>query len=221
MFVKNGVLVSTIVDPRSGILTENTEHKPYLDFYTELTVADNAVALPSWLGTFLGADAATLRASIADGNLGGQEIGITVADDTVTTVPSYPAGSIFIGVSYYSGFSPTNPVVKDRLENPISTNKVTLLRYFLSTKETGEFMASVRDTGNLGATEVFPLNPTLWTSPELQLDYFPNSREGAVIIPCRTNADTTSVVIYTEGLGELNPIGLEYVCRYHQKIRRR
>ena len=221
MFVRNGVLVSTIVDPRSGILTENTEHKPYLDYHIELAVADNVVDLPAWLGTFLGADTSMIRASVADGNLGGQEIGVTVAGGVVTTVNSFPTGNIFIGLSYYSGFSPTSPVIRDRLENPISTNKITLLRYFLSTKETGEFMASVRDTGNLGATEVFPLNPTLWTSPELQLDYFPNSREGAVIIPCRTNADTTSVVIYTEGLGELNPIGLEYVCRYHQKIRRR
>lgn len=221
MFMQNGVLVNTVVDPRVGVLTANTEHKPYLDLYTELAIVAGVATLPVWLTTFLGVDVGILRASIADGGLGGQEIGITIAGGAISTVPSFPTGNVFIGLAYYSGFSPTPPVVKDRKEIPISTNKVTLLRYTMSTKDTAEFKVSVRDVGNTGAALEFPINPTVWTSPELQLDDYPNTREGSVIIPCRTNADTTSVVIFTEDLGELNPIALEYVCRYHQKIRRR
>lgn len=219
--VRNGRVVSSVIDPRLGILSDDTTRRPFLDWYTTVTVTDNTATLPAWLVTMLGADVTKIRVSAAAGALGGQEVGATVTGNMLTTVPSFPSGVVYIGVPFFSGFSPTPPSVTDSEGVVISTNKMSILRYHILTKDTAPFDVSVRDTSNSMDPIEYPVNPLQWTSPELQLGTAPVSREGSTILPCRTNADSTSIVISTKGLGELNILALEYVCRFHQRLSRR
>ena len=41
-----------------------------------------------------------------------------------------------------------------------------------------------------------------------------------ITVPCRTNADTTEITLYTKGSQELNVLDISYILRYNQRRRR-
>lgn len=221
MFVRNGILINCKVDPRIGILTEGAGRRPYLDFYVPATAVDRDIAVPAHLVAFAGDALNLIKVGIATGDLAGQEIGVQLVGTNLHTVPSFPSGDVYIGYEYYSAFSPTAPEVRDQNGLLIGTNKLTTLRYHVITKDTAEFDVQIRDYRNTGDPVEYPVTPLYWTSPELQLGKAPVSGESSVTLPIRSAADTTTVILSTSGLGELNVLGIEFVCKYHQKLSRR
>jgi hypothetical protein len=225
-FAQNDALVLASIDPKAGVLTFDAGRRPFLDLWTQVTVADNAVQVPTWLHEFDPEVADNLRLTVFGGNLAGDWIGSTVSEDVgpegepiLTTVLSFPAGEACIGVPYRSSFAPSPPVVRDYNEVAISTGKCTLLRYMLGTKNTSEFKVTVTD--RYGADEELDVGTLTWSSPELDVNRSRFGTDAVSTIPCRTDTQSTVVEVFTEGTGELNVVSLEYILRFHQKIKRR
>ena len=225
VFVQNGVTVLATLDPRAGALTSGLDTRPFLDLSYMGSVVNNVFTLDATMRQFDPSLAGKTKLSNRNGALAGEWVGAnyTAATDAVLTMEgdSFPNGPVFAGVPYRSTVSPTTPDVKDSNGVIISSNKLTILRYMVGTTMSGEYNVLVTDA----ATEEQnggEIAPTLyWDSPELMLERSRLSLNSVALVPCRTNAATTSLLISTEGLQELNVISLEYVCKYNQKIRRR
>lgn len=220
VFAQNDTLVITRIDPRIGVLTFDSERRPFLDLWSSQTVTDYVVDVPAWMLAFDPAVAAKLQLTASTGNLAGDRVGATVEGDSLRVVRSFRDGAVAIGVPYRSSFSPTPPVVRDYNDVAVSTNKATLLRYILGTKNSQEFKVRVVDR-NSPDDGISSVGTLLWSSLELELGRSRYSTDAASIIPCRTNINTTVVDVYTEGTGELNAVSLEYVLKTNQKIKRR
>ena len=220
VFAQNNTLVVTRIDPRIGVLTFDSERRPFLDLWSSQTVTDYVVGVPAWMRAFDPAVAAKLQLTASAGNLAGDRVGATVEGDSLRVVRSFRDGAVAMGVPYRSSFSPTPPVVRDYNDVAVSTNKATLLRYILGTKNSQEFKVRVVDR-NSSDDGVSSVGTLLWSSLELELGRSLYSTDAASIIPCRTNINTTVVDVYTEETGELNAVSLEYVLKTNQKIKRR
>ena len=220
--VGTSIFVGTI-DPRAGSVDAESMTRPFLDWNVLVNVTGGGLTASAEYATLLGTTI-NPRTTISAGGQGGQEIGNTYNSTTrrITLHPSFgDSGQLFIGIGYSSSFSPTPPTLIDQNGVPIATNKMTLLRYHVLTQNTQKFNVSVRDTGNRNDPLEYPVTPLKWSSPELALGEAPVSKEGSVIVPCRTQAPTTLVTFTADGVGEMNILALEYVCRYHQKLARR
>lgn len=220
VFAHNDTLVVTRIDPRIGVLTFDSERRPFLDLWSSQTVTDYVVNVPAWMLAFDPAVAAKLQLTASTGNLAGDRVGATVEGSSLRVVRSFRDGAVAMGVPYRSSFSPTPPVVRDYNDVAVSTNKATLLRYILGTKNSQEFKVRVVDR-NSSDDGISSVGTLLWSSLELELGRSLYSTDAASIIPCRTNINTTVVDVYTEETGELNAVSLEYVLKTNQKIKRR
>jgi hypothetical protein len=219
VFVQNGHAVLGTVDPRAGAINAQSERRPFLDLNVPLSIVDNEVTIPAWMLAFDPGIAGKLAMVLVTGALAGEKVGFSVGGSTLTTVRSHPSGTVSIGVPFYSGVIPTPPIVKDQNDSAIHSGKATLHRYMIGTKNSSEFRVSVTDEYSTGdAVGV----PTLsWDSPELELGRGLYSDRSVSIVPCRTDLRSTAMEVSTEGTGELNITSLEYVAKYHPKIKRR
>lgn len=221
LFVKNGIIVGATIDPRVGVLTFDSERRPFLDLHSTVSIVDNIVTVPAWLLAFdpLAADSVVLSA--VSGDLAGDKVGFVKDGAVLRTVRSWDTGSVGLGFPYRSSISPTRPIIRDFNEVAINTTKHTLLRYIIGTKNSSQYMVNVRDR-DIEALDTDTAVGTLsWSSSELELGRAKYSTESIAIVPCRTNAYSTTVEFFTNGTGELNVTSLEYVMKYNQKIRRR
>lgn len=220
LFVKNESIVAATLDPRVGVLTFDAERRPFLDLHSTVTVVDNIVTPPAWLVAFDPDAAEAVVLSAVTGALAGDTVGFSIDGDDLRTVRSWANALVAIGYPYTSAVSPSPPVVRDRNEVVISSNKQTLLRYLVGTKNSSQYEVLVRDRNNPDniASEVGTL---FWSSAELELGRAKYSTESVAVVPCRTNVLSTVATFSTRGTGELNLVSLEYVLKFNQKIRRR
>jgi len=221
LFVNAGRLIGCTLDPRAGSLTSTSDRKPFADLYSFTDIVDNKVTLPSWLTTFDPNVTANVRLVQAHGDLSGEPVGFSVQSPTeLSTVRSYASGRVAVGIPFTSACAPTPPLIKDENDVVISSGKLTILRYMITTTGSAEFKVLVRDTSNStnGAVEAGTL---FWSSSELDLNHARVGVDATAVVPLRTKANSTTMTIYTDDQGELNIIGLEYICRYNQKLRRR
>ena len=224
VFVQNGVVVLATVDPRAGALTASAATRPFLDLYYAGTVTGGQFTLDATLRTFDPALAGKTKLSNAEGDLAGEQVGasyVAATDAYITTIgDGFPSGPVYAGVPYTSSVTPSTPQIKDSNGVVISSNKLTIKHFMVGTKNSGEFEASISDGINgLGGT--YTHSPLFWSSPELALGYARRAAESTVVIPARTNAATTTLVLSASGTTELNIISLEYMGRYSQKLTRR
>ena len=220
-FIQNGNIVLGTVDPRAGALNASSERRPFLDLNVSASIVDNTVTIPAWMRAFDPAIRAKLKLVMVTGALAGEEVGFTngATADTLTTALSHPSGTVGIGIPYYSGVIPSPPVVKDYNDQTIHSGKATLQRYMVGTKNSSEFTVNVTDAYSTGEDLAVP---TLsWSSPELELGRGLYADTSISIVPCRTDLRSTAMEVSTEGTGELNITSLEYVAKYHPKIKRR
>ena len=221
LFAQNDTIVGCSVDPRVGVLTFDAERRPFSDLYVLTDIVDNTITLPDWMTDFDPSMASKLVAAVGTGDLAGDKVGFSVSSpSTLTTVRSFPTGPVAIGIPYTSSISPNPPIVKDQNEVVISSNKLTVLRYMIGTKNSSQYEVTVRDAASADAGAESTATLT-WSSTELDINRGRYANESISIVPCRTNAQSTTVLISTDGTGELNVISMEYVCRYNQKIKRR
>lgn len=221
LFAREGQLVGCSIDPREGNVDDDAMRRPFLDFYQFAEVTDHTVGIPEWLLDFDPDVAERIRIANAEGDLAGDAVGFRVDGDSLVTVRSFPSGTVALGTPYRSALIPTAPMVQDQNGVQISTNKLTILRYLINTLGSQEYNVLVRDTNYAGDVSSGDVGTLYWSSRELMLDHARVAAASVGVVPMRTNADTTTLLIYTEGQGELNIVGLEYVCRYNQKLRRR
>lgn len=220
-FIQNGHIVLGTVDPRAGALNASSERRPFLDLNVSASIVGNTVTIPAWMLSFDPLIRDKLKLVMVTGALAGEEVGFTngVTANTLTTVLSHPSGTVGIGIPYYSGVIPSPPVVKDYNDQTIHSGKATLQRYMVGTKNSSEFTVNVTDAYSTGEDLAVP---TLsWSSPELELGRGLYADTSISIVPCRTDLRSTAMEVSTEGTGELNITSLEYVAKYHPKIKRR
>ena len=220
-FIQNGNIVLGTVDPRAGALNASSERRPFLDLNVSASIVDNTVTIPAWMLSFDPLIRDKLKLVLVTGALAGEEVGFVngATANTLTTVPSHPSGTVGIGIPYYSGVIPSPPVVKDYNDQTIHSGKATLQRYMVGTKNSSEFTVNVTDAYSTGEDLAVP---TLsWSSPELELGRGLYADTSISIVPCRTDLRSTAMEVSTEGTGELNITSLEYVAKYHPKIKRR
>lgn len=220
LFAQNDTLVGCTIDPRSGLLTDVAERVPYFDMYSMETITDNTVTPAAWRTAFDPSMLSNLSMARVSGALAGEPVGFSVVGSDLITVRSHDSGAATIGVAFTSLFSPTPPMVRDRNNVVISTNKLTILRYIVSTKNSGEYKVLVHDANNPDAAAV-DVGTLLWSSLELLPGNPRTAAESASVVPCRTNAVSTVFAMYTAGPYEMNVLSLEYILKYKQKIRRR
>lgn len=220
-FIQNGHIVLGTVDPRAGALNASSERRPFLDLNVSASIVGNTVTIPAWMLSFDPLIRDKLKLVMVTGALAGEEVGFTngAAANTLTTVLSHPSGTVGIGIPYYSGVIPSPPVVRDYNDQTIHSGKATLQRYMVGTKNSSEFTVNVTDAYSTGEDLAVP---TLsWSSPELELGRGLYADTSISIVPCRTDLRSTAMEVSTEGTGELNITSLEYVAKYHPKIKRR
>lgn len=221
VFAMNDQLVLASIDPKAGALTFDLNRKPYMDMWCTATVTDRLVDIPAWMLAFDPDIASKVKLTVLTGALAGERVGAELLDaNTLQTVPSFTDGSVAIGLSYTSMFSPTPPQVRDSNDVVISTNKATVLRFLLGTKNSQQFEVSVSDNNAIEA-DVQQVGTLNWSSTELELGRSLFSNDSVSVIPARTNAASTVLEVSTDRFGEMNITSLEYVMRYNQKIRRR
>lgn len=230
VFVNNGQLLVASIDPRVGTLTDTGDRRPFLDIYFPARVVNTTAdptkggscAIPAFYQVFDPNWYQNARLSDSSTDLFGEEVGVEGRSPTaLVTVPSFGAGAVNMGISYQSMVSPSMPTVKDSNGVVISSNKLTLLRFMIGTENSYEYEATVHDSGDNGADSAEDMATLYWGSAELDLGDPRIAVESTAILPCRTNAASTTVLLFTTSLGELNIVSLEYVCRYNQKLKRR
>ena len=221
VFVNEGNLLFCSLDPRAGSVNQDLNRRPFLDCYSYQQVTDRNLTLTSSLTDFDPTVADKVRLTQATGTLSGEPVGFEVTSSTtLKTVPSYENGAVALGIPFMSSVSPTPPLMKDENDVAITSNKLTILRYLITTTGSAEYKVTVRDVYTKNP-DPFEAGTLFWSSDELQLDQARVGGDATAIIPLRTRADSTTLTIYTNEMGELNIIGLEYVLRYNQKLRRR
>lgn len=221
LFAQNDTIIGCSIDPRVGVLTFDAERRPFSDMYVLTDIVDNTITLPTWMTDFDPDMANKLTAAVGSGALAGDKIGFSVESPSVLrTVRSFPSGAVALGIPYTSSIAPNPPIIKDQNEVVISSNKLTVLRYMIGTKHSSQYEVTVRDAASASADPTDTATLT-WSSTELDINRGRYANESISVVPCRTNAASTTVLISTNGTGELNVISLEYVCKYNQKIRRR
>ena len=224
LFTANGQLVACKLDPRGQGTTGGGSARPFLDLYSGLNVIDHKATIPAWMARLDPYAAGKVKMAQALSGNAGEEVGCTfenAIDGFVTTGDSFPVGAVTMGYPYMSKVIPTPPMTKDHNGVVISSNKLTVLRFMIGTARSSEYWVSVKDSASPDYVEEQEVGALYWSSPELQLGYSRKNVEATAIVPCRTNAATTVLSIYTDGLGELNIISLEHTSRWNQKLRRR
>lgn len=221
LFVQNEHVVGGVLDPKIGQFTEAVTRRPFMDLYDDVTITANAVTVPTWLQSFDPAGYEDVSLARTTGDLAGELVGIaTRGATTLTTVRSQDSGAAAIGFTYQSLVSPTPPVLRDYKDEPITTDQHTLLRFIVGTKNSAEYKVVVSDTNSPAGGDL-SVGTLYWSSAELDIGVARVAGESSAVVPCRTDADSTLVSLYTNGLGELNITSLEYVGKFIMKIKRR
>ena len=223
-----------VIDPRSDATRDtegDTRNFPYLDLYQDIPVVRTHDArnpakdritctLPKFMqDASLGTKYLALASTV--NGLYGEPVGIkSISEDgTIVVDPSYSGDTITVGYTYKSFFEPNSPIVfsvSGETKRLLSDSKDTLLRTDLTLQKSGEFLVEVKDDHNQGVMSR-TRTALLWSSKELGLGERQINSVTDVIVPCRTNAHTTSIVISTEDTRELNVLGLVYVVKLHQQ----
>src|SRR5690625_1456358 len=226
--IRNGVLVVGTIDPRSGQDPESGSSTGYIDYSTTADVVDiesgdyKGFELESRMAQFYGSDSTGVSVAYSGTDLDGYELGTEPSTEAgfMRLAPDVTAERVIYGYPFESKFSPSPPIVRGEDELPITTSPLRLIKYYLNTVGSGDFEASVWDTGNQTDKRTWDVNPVRWLSKDLSLGRTPTSGVTSSVIPCRTQAETSQVVFRATGVQEFNILSLEYTCKHNQRRRR-
>jgi len=223
VFVQNEKMMIASIDPKQGVLSLAGTRRPYLDIYFPATVVANKVTVPLAIRQFDPDIGTRALLSVGEGGLAGELVGTTGYNSGLgefTTVRSFPAGLVYIGVPYRSSLSPTPPVYRDANGVKVESAKFTVLRFGVSTQNSAEYKVLISDTYSEDP-EVMDQATLQYSSSELTPGQARYATDARAVIPARTSAGSTSLLMYTEGTGELNFTGIDYIGRFNSKIRRK
>lgn len=225
LFYEDGYVLLGSIDPKASAVQLDGA-RPFADLFWYGTADSSGnVAVPAALAaqdaTYTGQCYAA-GASGAD-DLRGEPVQFSVSGSTATVDADWLAvtNQYVFGYPYRSSFVPTVPMVLDYQGNRVDTNKLTLLRYYISTNNSSEYKVLVADSRMDSTPESIDVATLFFESAELELGQSPVAQEAAAVVPCRTDAKSTTLLVYTDGARELNITGLEFACRYHQRLGRK
>ncbi|QBP32940.1 gp40 [Shigella phage Buco] len=207
------------VDPREGFVAGTTYEYPFMDMGAPVTVQGGQFTLPEHLRK------AGLQDSIAlayyTGDDSGSELGIaSISSNWVcTTVRGVPDGNYLAGYRFKSGTTLTPPMLKDQNDNLIGSGHVRLLRLDVAMRNSGVVDVLVEDNAR-DVDNDSEYSGVLMNSKELAPEQPLKASLSNIIIPCRTNTDTTEVTLSTSGTLEMNIMDVSYILRYNQRRRR-
>lgn len=212
------VQVQTI-DPREGFTSAGLYEVPYLDARFTVQVSGGQFTVPLHLrgGNYLqDLSLAFTEASTSAGD----SVGVrSYSGDVGTVVRGVPDGMYYLGFKIPSSFTITPPMIKDQADNLVGSGHVRLLRLDAAARKSGPFYVRVLDTARDISNEG-EYSGLLLNSHELAPNLAQRFELGNVIIPCRTNSDTTEVTFSTDDTLEMNILDISYILKYSQRRRR-
>lgn len=223
LFVRgaNGNIQALQVDPREGFVAGAAYDYPYVDLPLEVTVTSRSFSLPAAL-RFSGVTVDSIALAYKeDATAAGSELGLSSLDASwnVQTVRGVPDGSYYVGLRTDALAKLTPPMLKDQNDNLVGSGHVRLLRLDVAIRSSGDFDVEVLDTTrDVDTTD--EVSGVLMNSKELAPGLPLKADLGNIIIPCRTNSDTTEVTLSTSGTQEMNVLDVSYILRYNQRRQR-
>lgn len=197
-----------------------------LDFYMQQTCSEaNVLTVPSWFYNLHDPDQLWL---FKDTGVNPylrercrEALEETVGPDIVSyalVIPDAAVGEKYtIGSRYTCRLAPTRPILKDRNEVAITTERTQLHRLVFSLVNTGEVVVTVSDAAR---------DPIVYTTTPLRLYSRalgagePLAATATVTVPCRVDMQSAKISIESDDVYDLNIASLEYGFRYNQRYRR-
>lgn len=223
LFVRgaNGNVQTLQVDPREGFVAGAAYDYPYVDLPLPVTVSSRSFSLPAAL-RFSGITVEDIALAYKeDATAAGSELGLSSLDASwnVQTVRGVPDGNYYVGLRTEALAKLTPPMLKDQNDNLVGSGHVRLLRLDVAIRSSGDFDVEVLDTTrDVDTTD--EVSGVLMNSKELAPGFPLKADLGNIIIPCRTNSDTTEVTLSTSGTQEMNVLDVSYILRYNQRRQR-
>ena len=212
------------MDPREGYNLGSEYTDAYSDLQTQVTVSAGVFTVPAVLRPVGWAD--TYKEDLiltypANSPMGPTEVGLKdiAGTNQLSVVRGVPDGQYILGRRYNSTFTLTTPVLRDQNDKLVGSGHVRLLRLDVAVRNSGHFDVHVTDTPR-DVDWSGELAGILMNSKELTLGQTLRMDLATITVPCRTNADTTEVTLYTKGSQELNVLDISYILRYNQRRRR-
>lgn len=212
------------MDPREGYNLGMEYTNAYSDLQTQVTVSGGVLDVPAVLRPVGWAD--TYKEDLiltypANSPMGPTEVGLKdiAGTNQLSVVRGVPDGQYILGRRYNSAFTLTTPVLRDQNDKLVGSGHVRLLRLDVAVRNSGHFDVHVTDTPR-DVDWSGELTGILMNSKELTLGQTLRMDLATITVPCRTNADTTKITLYTKGSQELNVLDISYILRYNQRRRR-
>lgn len=209
------------IDPREGFVAGAAYDYPYIDIPQQVTVSSGSFSLPAAL-RFSGITVDSIALAYKeDATAAGSELGLSSLDASwnVQTVRGVPDGTYYVGLRTDALVTLTPPMLKDQNDNLVGSGHVRLLRLDVAIRSSGDFDVEVVDTTrDVDTTD--EVSGVLMNSKELAPGLPLKADLGNIIIPCRTNSDTTDVTLSTSGTQEMNVLDVTYILRYNQRRQR-
>lgn len=212
------------MDPRDGYNLGSEYTDAYSDLQTQVTVSGGVFTVPEvtrpagWADTY---KEDLILTYPANSPMGPTEVGLKgiAGTNQLRVVRGVPDGEYILGRRYNSTFTLTTPVLRDQNGKLIGSGHVRLLRLDVAARNSGHFDVHVTDTPR-DVNWSGELTGILMNSKELTLGQTLRMDLATITVPCRTNADTTEVTLYTKGSQELNVLDISYILHYSQRRRR-
>lgn len=213
----NGNICMLSIDPREGFDNQGMYSKPFVDMGQTVQVLGGVFQVPGNV-RFSGADKSVFALAVPSGDDAGSEMGISSIDSDWLgkVVRGVPDGTYLLGLRYESAFTPTPPMMKDQNDNLVGSGHVRLLRFDVCVRDSGPFQVGILDTSRSVQYEG-DYSGVILNSPELAPGLPLKSSLANIIVPCRTNADTTEMRLSTSGTLEMNVLDMTYILRYNQR----
>ena len=214
-------IIVCAIDPREGFDNQTAYDLPYCDLYSKVTVSARTASVPPHL-RYSSLTVDDLILTHDDGDNSGQWVGLESLDTknwTVKVVRGVADGTYYLGKRYESAVTPTPPLLKDGNDKLVGSGHVKLYRYDVALKNSGTFDIAITDTSRYMSKDTEGVT-TILDSKDLMPGYSQKSAQANVIIPCRTNADSTEVRFSTTKSLEMNILDISYILRYGQRRQR-
>lgn len=224
VFVRDEVVLIGTMDPKASVSIADPVYNAPLDFKIVADVSRAQVSRMPWMYSFASDSLSKFRACTASGPLASEPVKLSSGALYFDTPPGYPDGKVILGIPFKSTVEFTPPMLKDHNGVRITTNKTTVARFILGTNASREFSISVSDRHPMPGSEYDPYDsgPLYYSSTELELGQARvGGPDSSVVIPARTLAESTKLVLTSDSTGEMNITSLEYVMKTKEKIQRK
>lgn len=216
----NGYVQVLKIDPREGFVAGAPYDKPFLDAPVSVDVQGGVFSMPAHM-RIPGITVKDVALSYSTGADSGAELGVASIGGNwlCQVVRGVPDGSYSVGLRYKSLTTLTPPMLKDQNDNLIGSGHVRLLRLDIALRNSGVVDILIEDAAR-DVYEDSEYSGILMNSKELTPGLPLKATLANIIVPCRTNTDTTDVTISTDGTLEMNLMDVSYILRYNQRRRR-